>query len=199
MRDESSRPPFDERADDAGRQVPGEDRTDRGRMYEQATQTSGYGQQGWQGGYSQPAPGQVGQQQDYRQQQLYGQGDQAGWIEDAGAPDRPDLTFGRGEGLFRGRGPKGYVRSDDRIREDVSERLTEDSWIDASDLEVTVTAGVVTLAGTLPDWDQKRRAEELATAVPGVVVVTDHVRVRGDDRDPVGRAVAGGAESSSTG
>jgi hypothetical protein len=51
-------------------------------------------------------------------------------------------------GQFRGRGPKGYRRSDDRIREDVCERLTRDDRVDASNIEVTVKDGAVTLSGT---------------------------------------------------
>src|SRR5256885_12501149 len=47
--------------------------------------------------------------------------------------------------LFRsvGRGPKGYRRSDERIREEVMERLTFSPDIDASDVEVEVQDGVV--------------------------------------------------------
>ena len=41
----------------------------------------------------------------------------------------------------RGRGPKGYSRSDDRIREDVSDRLSDDHMIDASDIEIEVKGG----------------------------------------------------------
>ncbi len=44
-----------------------------------------------------------------------------------------------------------YARSDDRIREDVNDRLTEDVWVDASEIEVSVTDGEVTLAGTVDD------------------------------------------------
>jgi BON domain len=51
-------------------------------------------------------------------------------------------------GGFAGRGPKGYQRADDRIREDVCERLAEDPDIDASDMEVTVKDGEVTLSGS---------------------------------------------------
>ena len=47
---------------------------------------------------------------------------------------------------FRGRGPKNYQRSDERIREDVCERLTYDERVDASDVEVDVREGVVRLS-----------------------------------------------------
>src|SRR3954453_14579983 len=44
---------------------------------------------------------------------------------------------------YRGRGPKNYQRSDERIREDVCERLERDERVDASDLEVNVENGIV--------------------------------------------------------
>jgi len=50
---------------------------------------------------------------------------------------------------YRGRGPKNYQRSDDRIREDICERLAMDHDVDASDIEVAVAEGVVTLNGTV--------------------------------------------------
>jgi hypothetical protein len=54
-----------------------------------------------------------------------------------------------GAGPFAGRGPKGYRRSDSRIREDVCDRLTDAPFLDASDIDVTVTDGEVTLSGTV--------------------------------------------------
>ena len=41
-------------------------------------------------------------------------------------------------GPHRGRGPKGYTRSDERIREDVNDRLSDDPFVDASEIEVMV-------------------------------------------------------------
>jgi len=71
-------------------------------------------------------------------------------------------------GPHRGRGPRGYKRSDDRIREDVSDRFSDDPYLDASGVDVTVNEGVVTLAGTVQDRGDRRRAEDLAMMVPGV-------------------------------
>ena len=53
-----------------------------------------------------------------------------------------------GEGRHRGVGPKGYVRSDERIRELVCDDLMDDPWLDASRIEVAVKDGEVTLSGT---------------------------------------------------
>jgi len=82
-------------------------------------------------------------------------------------------------GSHRGRGPKGYRRSDERIREDVSDRLADDSWLDASDVEVNVSGCEVTLTGFVSSRDDKRRAERLAEDVSGVDNVQNNLRVRG--------------------
>lgn len=71
-------------------------------------------------------------------------------------------------GQFTGRGPKGYVRSDERILEDVNERLEEHGDLDASDVSVTVSGGEVTLEGAVDGRQSKRLAENLAHSVSGV-------------------------------
>jgi len=81
-------------------------------------------------------------------------------------------------GPHRGRGPKGYQRFDERIREDICERLTEDPFIDASDIEVMVTGREVTLSGSVPSRGLRRRAEDLAEIVSGVAHVQNNIRVR---------------------
>ncbi|HEX7151542.1 MAG TPA: BON domain-containing protein [Thermoanaerobaculia bacterium] len=78
---------------------------------------------------------------------------------------------------FRGRGPKNYQRSDDRIREDVCELLERDHDVDASEIEVQVAGATVTLAGTVTDRRSKRRAEDLAESVNGVREVQNSLRV----------------------
>lgn len=80
-------------------------------------------------------------------------------------------------GEHRGRGPRGYRRADERIFEDVCERLTEDAWIDASEIEVCVEEGEVYLVGFVTDRSQKRRAEDLADSVSGVRDVINRLRV----------------------
>jgi osmotically-inducible protein OsmY len=78
----------------------------------------------------------------------------------------------------RGRGPKGYKRSDARIQEDVNERLTDDPYIDATDIDVVVSAGDVTLTGVVLSREDKRRAERLAEEVPGVGDIQNNLRLR---------------------
>jgi hypothetical protein len=79
----------------------------------------------------------------------------------------------------RGRGPRNYQRSDQRIREDICDRLTDDERIDASEIEVTVANGEVTLSGTLRSRNAKRWATQLAEQVSGVKDV--HTRIRVSD------------------
>ena len=78
----------------------------------------------------------------------------------------------------RGKGPKGFLRSDDRIREDINSRLTDDAYVDASDIDVAIEKGEVTLTGTVPDRSTKRRAEDIAELVSGVTNVENRLRVK---------------------
>jgi hypothetical protein len=80
-------------------------------------------------------------------------------------------------GGFAGRGPKGYTRTDERIREDVCESLSQDDDVDASEVEVKVSGGEVTLTGTVITRSMKRRAEDIAEEVTGVRDVNNNLKV----------------------
>lgn len=80
-------------------------------------------------------------------------------------------------GPHAGRGPQGYVRSDERIEAEVCERLTRHGRIDASDVEVSVKDGEVTLAGTVGSRRMKRMAEDVAESVMGVVDVHNRLQI----------------------
>ena len=86
---------------------------------------------------------------------------------------RPYSSAGR----YRGRGPRNYRRSDERIRDDVSDRLADNDWLDASDIEVQVVGGEVTLTGTVESRYAKRLAEDIAESVSGVTNVQNSLRV----------------------
>ena len=85
-----------------------------------------------------------------------------------------------GEGRhWHGRTPaRGYRRSDERIREDVYERLMEHPGLDTSDVEVSVASGEVTLDGSVDARAEKRLAEDLAEGVLGVTDVHNRLRVQ---------------------
>jgi len=110
----------------------------------------------------------------------YGRG---GTGESAFDRDRPGFrqSFGHGpqsqRGPFTGRGPKGYRRSDERIREDVCERLSDNDEVDASEIEVQVKDRKVTLTGSVQNRRMKHIAEDLAEAVSGVDDVDNRITV----------------------
>jgi osmotically-inducible protein OsmY len=88
-------------------------------------------------------------------------------------------VLGEGHGpSFAGRGPKGWRRSDERVHEDVCEALSMHPALDASDIEIEVHDGVVTLRGTVEDRRSKRLAVDIAESIAGVIDVQSNVRVR---------------------
>lgn len=121
----------------------------------------------------------------------YGYGDrrnERGFLDRA--TDEVSSWFGDEDAELRrrldhtGKGPRGYRRSDERIHEDVNDRLMINSALDASDIVVAVKDGEVTLNGHVASrWD-KRRAEDCADSVAGVTHVQNNLRVR----SPEGRA-----------
>lgn len=94
-------------------------------------------------------------------------------------------------GPYCGRGPSGYRRSDDRIAEDINERLARHGLIDATDVEVSVADGIVTLTGMVEGREAKRIAEDIAEDCSGVKQVINQVRTR-----PRGQANSRSDESS---
>jgi osmotically-inducible protein OsmY len=104
------------------------------------------------------------------------------WFGDREAERRREMD------QYRGRGPKGYTRSDERIKEDVNDRLTDDGSLDATDIEVEVNDREVTLSGTVNSRFDKRRAEDLAESVSGVTHVQNNIRVRESGQYTAGAA-----------
>ena len=74
-------------------------------------------------------------------------------------------------------GPKGYTRSDERLREDISERLMQAYDIDSSEVTVQVLGGKVVLEGTVPNRYMKHAIEDIADGAPGVQDVDNKIRV----------------------
>jgi len=79
-------------------------------------------------------------------------------------------------GGHRGRGPKGYVRSDERIHETICEMLTDDHEIDASEVFVDVKDGEVTLTGNVMDRHTKFLIEDRVANSSGVKDVRNRLR-----------------------
>jgi osmotically-inducible protein OsmY len=80
-------------------------------------------------------------------------------------------------GPHKGKGPKGYHRSDERIKEDISDRLLEDGLLDASNIEIECENNEVILSGSVDSRESKRRAEELCESIPGVTNVENRLHV----------------------
>ena len=94
--------------------------------------------------------------------------------------DQPQAMWDgrRPERNFAGRGPRNYSPSDERILEEVCDRLTDDDRIDASEIEVRVSNGEVTLLGEVEDRHTKRMAEDVADGVRGVRDVHNQLKPR---------------------
>jgi len=127
--------------------------------------TPGYGNTGYGGSMGQGNPGEYG---TMNQNIRGGRGDLSGsYIGERGW-----------QGPHEGKGPKGYKRSDDRIKEDVCENMSRNSQLDAGDIEVQVSEGEVTLTGTVDSRQAKHLAEDLAENCSGVKDVLNQLRVR---------------------
>lgn len=85
--------------------------------------------------------------------------------------------YGPPRSPYAGRGPKDYQRSDDRVREEICDCMTDDPMLDASEITVQVSNGEVMLSGTVPSREQKRRAEDVAERISGVKDVTNQLRI----------------------
>ena len=79
----------------------------------------------------------------------------------------------------RGRGPKGYRRSDARLTEIICDLLTEAADIDASEVSVEVRDCDVTLEGTVPVRRMKHAIEDLVAGVSGVDEIHNRIEVTG--------------------
>lgn len=142
-------------------------------------------QQAWQApssyGLDTFAGGSTAYGADYRDHSYAGRQHERGFLQRAG--DEVASWFGdedaarRREADHRGRGPADYIRSDERIREDANDRLTEDWRVDASRVSVAVKDGEITLSGTVTRREDKRRAEDIVEDLSGVKHVQNNLRV----------------------
>jgi hypothetical protein len=120
---------------------------------------------------------------------------QKSWIREniKKAWDHPGITgdvYGPNhqERSYKGVGPKGYKRSDERIYEEVCEELLKNSQIDASDIVVHVEDGVVFLSGKVSDRKMKKMTENLVEEIFGVqdvrnslVILKHHQLLKGSE------------------
>jgi len=108
-------------------------------------------------------------------------------------------------GNYRGIGPRNYVRSPARIWEDICDRLTDNAFIDASDIEVNVNGSEVLLRGSVDSMIALRQAEAIVHQAIGVSHIRNELAVRsfaasaastasvsGPPEDRINRAIAAG-------
>lgn len=98
------------------------------------------------------------------------------WFGDDDAERRRKMD--KREGPHRGKGPKGYTRSDETIKSDVNDALYRETYVDASDIDVSVDNGEVKLSGTVDSKMAKRRAEDCVEEITGVKEVNNELKVK---------------------
>ncbi len=142
---------------------------------------SGYGYAGYGGEGSYGSQG--GWREPYGEGQQYGSGQQSGWS-------------GSSQGMHRGKGPKNYQRSDERLKEMLCERLHDDPEIDASEVTVSVQGGKITLEGTVDSRRTKNAIEDVAEQL-GSQDVQNNLRVQ-KQSERSGMETSGRTAASST-
>lgn len=87
-------------------------------------------------------------------------------------------TWPHYQGEHQGKGSRNYKRSAERITDDIHQRLTDHPALDATDIEVKIENGEVTLTGSVETREAKRLAEDLCETVRGVTNVENRLRVQ---------------------
>jgi len=146
----------------------GSSRHDSGQTFGSNYSSSGSQRQGYSGSF--------GQNSGQGSSESYGQS----YGRNSGNYNQGQSRWGS-ESSFEsksGRGPKGYRRSDDRIKEEICDLLTSHHEVDPSEVEIKVSNCEVTLTGSVNSRNEKRMIEDLASQVQGVSDVTNQLRVQ---------------------
>ena len=149
---------------------------------------SEYSREGYGGEGSYGSPG--GWREPYGEGQQYGQpyGQPSG--QSSGQFGSRGSSF---QANHRGKGPKNFQRSDERVKELLCERLHDDPEIDASEVTVNVQGGRITLEGTVESRRTKMMIEDVAEQI-GVQDVQNNLRVQKQGE----RGMEAGTRSSAT-
>lgn len=94
------------------------------------------------------------------------------------AAARPARDVGTGN---RRRMARAYRRTDERVRDDVCERLSHSNAVDPANVTVEVHDGIVTLDGTVPRRSMRYALEDITARCMGVIDVDNRVRVAAPD------------------
>lgn len=90
------------------------------------------------------------------------------------------FTFNERKMIQRNMEPSGAANSDFYLQHEVSNRLVNDGSLNASKIGVNVEKGTVTLLGMVNTAEEKRRARDIAEAVPGVQQIENNIQVSGE-------------------
>jgi osmotically-inducible protein OsmY len=91
------------------------------------------------------------------------------------APVYRDQYYGKN---YFGIGPKGYSRSPKRIVEEASERLSDNSELNASEIKVDIKDNVLILRGEVESRRDKKLAESLVEFISGVEDVQNELHIQ---------------------
>lgn len=129
-----------------------------------------------------------GESQDYRNRQgsgdrrqrrpQRGQGSQTSSAYDQASSGASSQRPSMRPNAYAGYGPGGERRDDERILEDIRDRLTQHAEIDANEILVAVSNGEVTLTGVVADSRIKRVVEANVVMIPGVVDVHNELLLK---------------------
>lgn len=168
---------------------PGEGRSfDQGYVGPRYEARRGYTGRGYTGGYGQNGTDPGERVSPYGDRIYRGDGrrssddDSRGRYASSPRQDHPGEYRTYRDPGHRGLGPQGYTRSDQRISEDVHDRLTDDDHIDASGITVAVQDGEVTLSGMIADRRAKHHAEAIIEHIGGVKHVQNNLRFDAGER-----------------
>jgi len=150
-----------------------------------------YDRSSYQGdyGYDMPQPGSEYRDEYDRgmEQGQYSQGQYGRGMTGQGQFGRGQYGRGMGQysdyesqGSHRGKGFKGWKRSDDSIYDEIGQILEQRADIDPSDVEIKINNGEVILEGTVSDRMTKRRIEDALEMVSGIKDVQNRLRVKND-------------------
>lgn len=115
---------------------------------------------------------------DYEAESLYGRGfDEGDWSRTWQRGARGSAVRTRGDD-HRGRAPEGYRRSDQRLLEEISERVRDDPYVDGRSISLAVHEGIVRIDGEVEARWVKHHLEHIAARCFGVEDVDNRVAVR---------------------
>ena len=99
----------------------------------------------------------------------------AAWLGDVDAAGRRQRDKAVGD--HTGQAPLSTAATDAWIENELNQRLTYDARLDASRISAQAMAGAVTLVGAVNTNAERNRAEDIATATPGVNQVHNRLMV----------------------